>query len=226
MRRMLPDKRHWVGLLAAITGLGQPALARADAVWKPNADDAVLFELRLGQYRLGEGVRGYQTPKGVCLDMADMVMALDLPVRVDKKLRRATGWFFNESRTFTLDREAKTAQIVNKSEKLASDTIYDAPEGWCVDSARFASWLGVSLNPDLSNAILFVKSETKLPVELSAERRARAAKIRPASTFDLKSLPQSRVAYRGIKTPSADAVVAMGGLRSNRRQPPAALHRP
>ena len=219
MRRMFPDMRRWIGLAAAITGLGQPALARADAVWKPNADDAVLFELRLGQYRLGEGVRGYQTPKGVCVDMADMVMALDLPVRVDKKLRRATGWFFNESRTFTLDREAKTVQIVNKSEKLSADTIYDAPEGWCVDSARFASWLGVTLNADLSNAILFVKSDTKLPVELSAERRARAAKIRPASTFDLKSLPQSRVAYRGIKAPSVDAVVALGGLREKRGTP-------
>lgn len=216
MRGTFPDMRRWVGLAAAIIGLGQPALARADAVWKPNADDAVLFELRLGQYRLGEGVRGYQTPKGVCVDMADMVMALDLPVRIDKKLRRATGWFFNESRTFTLDRDSNMAQIVNKGEKLAPNTIYDAPEGWCVDSARFASWLGVSLNADLSNAILFVKSDSKLPVELSAERRARAAKIRPVSTFDLKSLPQSRIAYRGIKTPSVDAVVALGGLREKR----------
>ena len=91
MRPLISKLRRWIAAIVAIGALGQPALARADAVWKPNADDAVLFELRLGQYRLGDGVRGYQTPAGVCVDMADMVMALDLPVRVDKKLRRATG---------------------------------------------------------------------------------------------------------------------------------------
>jgi hypothetical protein len=213
MRPLISKLKCWIAAFVAIGALGQPALARADAVWKPNADDAVLFELRLGQYRLGDGVRGYQTPAGVCVDMADMVMALDLPVRVDKKLRRATGWMFNESRTLTLDREANTVQIVNKTTKLPAGAIYDAPEGWCVATPQLSSWLGVALNPDLSNAILVIKSDTKLPVELSAERKARAAKIRPASTFDLKARPQSRVAYRGIKTPSVDANVSIGGLR-------------
>lgn len=213
MRALLPKLRRWIATLVAFGVLGQPALARAEAVWKPNADDAVLFELRLGQYRLGDGVRGYQTPAGVCVDMADMVMALDLPVRVDKKLRRATGWLFNESRTLVLDREANTVQIVNKTSKLPAGAIYDAPEGWCIATPQLASWLGVALTPDLSNAILTIKSDTKLPIELSAERKARAAKIRPASAFDLASLPQSRVAYRGIKTPSVDANVAIGGLR-------------
>ena len=213
MRPLISKLRRWIAAIVAIGALGQPALARADAVWKPNADDAVLFELRLGQYRLGDGVRGYQTPAGVCVDMADMVMALDLPVRVDKKLRRATGWIFNESRTLTLDRDANTVQIVNKTSKLPAGAIYDAPEGWCVATPQLSNWLGVALNPDLSNAILVIKSDTKLPVELSAERKARAAKIRPASTFDLKALPQSRVAYRGIKTPAVDANVSIGGLR-------------
>ncbi len=213
MRPLLPRLRRWIATLVALGVLGQPALARADAVWKPNPDDAVLFELRLGQYRLGDGVRGYQTPAGVCVDMADMVMALDLPVRVDKKLRRATGWIFNESRTLVLDRETNTVQIMNKTTKLPAGAIYDAPEGWCVTTGQLSSWLGVSLNPDLSNAVLVIKSDTKLPVELSAERRERAAKIRPASTFDLRALPQSRVAYRGIKTPSVDANIAIGGLR-------------
>jgi hypothetical protein len=60
--------------------------------WKPNSDDAVLLDARLGKYRLGEGIRGYATPDGVCVDLADTIMTLDLPVRLDKKLRRATGW--------------------------------------------------------------------------------------------------------------------------------------
>ena len=64
------------------------------AGWKANDDDALLFDLRSGKYRLGDGVRGYQTDKGVCVDFADVIMALDIPVRLDKKSRRATGWIF------------------------------------------------------------------------------------------------------------------------------------
>ena len=52
--------------------------------WVPNEDDSWLFDLRSGQYRLGDGVRGYQTPQGICVDLADMVLALDLAVRVDR----------------------------------------------------------------------------------------------------------------------------------------------
>jgi hypothetical protein len=175
MRLTSPKMRRFAALAAAVIGLGQPAAARAEAAWVPNQDDAVLFDVRLSQYRLGDGVRGYQTPAGTCLDLADTIMALDLPIRLDKKLRRATGWAFNEQRSILIDREANTVQIVNKSEKLAGNAIYDAPEGWCVDVKKLSSWLGVGLETDLGNALLFVRSDAKLPVELAAERRARAA---------------------------------------------------
>lgn len=201
---------------AALMGLGQPSMAHAQTPWKANADDALLFDVRLGQYRLGDGVRGYQTPAGTCIDFADTIMALDLPIRLDKKLRRATGWAFDERRTLQIDREAATAQIMNKSERLAASDIYDTPEGWCVSTAKLSAWLGVALQPNLSDALLFVKSSTKLPVELQMERRARAAKIPAPTSFDLKSLPHSQASYRGIKMPSVDAVVSVGGLRQGK----------
>jgi hypothetical protein len=196
---------------------GVPA-AQAASVWTANPDDALLFDVRLGQYRLGEGVRGYQTPEGSCLDLADVIIALDVPIRLDKKLRRATGWVFEERRTVVIDREAATVQIMNNIAKISQTDIYDTPEGWCVASAKLSAWFGVTLEVDQGNALLFIRSSFKLPVELALERRNRAAKIRSIAEFDLKSLPQAAAPFRGIKTPSLDAVVRVGGLhqRSDR----------
>jgi hypothetical protein len=198
-------------LIALLILCGIPA-AHAAPVWTANPDDALLFDVRLGQYRLGEGVRGYQTPEGSCLDLADIIIALDVPVRLDKKLRRATGWVFEERRTVVIDREAAIVQIMNKTEKLGQTDIYDTPEGWCVASSKLSAWFGITFEVDQAGALLFIRSSFKLPVELALERRNRAAKIRSIAEFDLKSLPQAEAPFRGVKTPSLDAVVRFGGL--------------
>lgn len=213
MRQRSTLFHRFAAIGVALTGLGQPIAAQAEAVWAANADDALLFDARLDRYRLGDGVRGYQTPKGICVDFADVILALDLPIRLDKKLRRATGWALQEQRTITVDRENNTVQIMNKHSNIAAGSVYDTPEGWCVLAETLSDWTGISLNPDLSNAVLTIKSDIKLPVQLAEERRTRAARVRQTVSFDLKSLPQSSAPFRGIKTPSVDAVVSIGGLR-------------
>lgn len=199
-------------LLAAVA----PAFAQGG--WKANDDDQLLLDVRVGRYRVGDGVRGYQTDSGVCVDFADLIIAFDLPVRLDKKSRRATGWLFEESRTFTLDREAATVQIMNKNLALAASDIRDTPEGWCIDSKLLGRWLNVTLVADLSDALLVVKADRKLPFELAEERKERAAKVRPAASFDLRSLPQAKDAYRFWRTPSVD-VVASGGFTREAQGP-------
>ncbi|WP_192647704.1 collagen binding domain-containing protein [Sphingopyxis sp. OAS728] len=193
----------------------KPVSLAADG-WAPNEDDSWLFDVRSGQYRLGDGVRGYQTPQGVCVDLADVVLALDLAVRVDKKLRRATGWVFDERRSLTIDRDAGEVRAGSQSFRLAATTIRDTPAGWCVDLDSLNQWLGVPLAADLSNAVLRIDTKDKLPFQLAAERRARAAGIRPQAAFDLKSLPQAARPYQAWATPSVD-IVASAGVVSDKR---------
>lgn len=193
----------------------KPVAIAADS-WAPNDDDSWLFDVRSGQYRLGDGVRGYQTPQGVCVDLADVVLALDLAVRVDKKLRRATGWVFDERRSLTIDRDAGEVRAGSQSFRLSATTIRDTPAGWCVDLDSLNQWLGVPLAADLSNAVLRVDTKDKLPFQLAAERRARAAAIRPQAQFDLASLPQAARPYQAWATPSVD-VVASAGVVSDKR---------
>lgn len=214
----------WRGLLAiaCTTGaLGLPVAsayaAPATSAWTLHEDDQLLLDIRVGRYRVGDGVRGYQTPAGACVDFADIIIAFDLPVRLDKKSRRATGWLFEESRTFTLDREAGRVQIMNKTAALGAADIIDTPEGWCVDTAALGRWLDVTLTPALNDALLVVKADRKLPFELAEERKERAAKVRPATTFDLRNLPQAKDPYRFWRTPSIDVVASVGTQRENRR---------
>lgn len=192
-----------------------PVSLAADS-WSPNEDDRWLFDVRSGQYRLGDGVRGYQTPQGICVDLADVVLALDLAVRVDRKLRRATGWVFDERRSLTIDRDGGEVRAGSQSFRLTPTMIRDTPAGWCVDLDSLNTWLGVPLAADLSNAVLRIDSKDKLPFQLAAERRARAAGIRPQTRFDLASLPQAKRPYQAWATPSVD-VVASAGVVSDKR---------
>lgn len=203
-----------IAISAASLFMASPAQALAD--WTANDDDALLFDLRSGNYRLGDGIRGYQTDSGICVDLADIIMAMDIPLRLDKKSRRATGWIFTENQTLTIDRDNDIVQKPGAPTKLRSGQIYDVPEGWCVDVKSLSQWFDVKFIPDLSNALLTIKSDTQLPFERALERKEQAAKIRPRKSFDLSGLPQSSEPYKFWRTPSVDAVVSAGGLRDKR----------
>lgn len=198
----LPGGASVVSAQSAQTTVGTTIVAESD--WQPNEDDSWLFEIRTGRWTLGDGVRGYQTADGVCVDLADTIMALDISVRLDKKLRRATGWAFDERNTLEIDRERGRAVFGGRVETLSPDMIHDTPEGWCVALEPLSRWLGVGLTSDLSNSTIVLKSEKKLPFELQNERKERAARIRPKASFDLATLPQATRGYKFFQAPSVD----------------------
>lgn len=204
-----PPLRHLAALFGAAFGVVGAAVPAQAQAWSANEDDSLLLELRSGQYRLGEPLRGYQTPAGVCVDFADLIQALDLPVRLDKKSRRATGWLFAEDQRFTLDRDSDTVQNVNGNRAIARDAIHDTPEGWCVDVKALSSWMGVRFRADLSNLAIMLESDRKLPFLEAIERKSRAARLRTPkfAEFDLAKLPQAQTPYQGWRTPSIDVQI-------------------
>jgi hypothetical protein len=213
MRRL----RHAALALAALLVAPAAAASPPEGGWAPDEEEILLFEARLGRYRLASDITGYRTPAGVCVALNEMLKALDVAVKLDSAQGTAAGWFFEESNRLRIDRRAAQVEVKGKPRHLAAGEIHDTPEGWCVSTVSLSSWLGVDLVPDLRNAVLDVKSEKKLPVELAAERRARAAQIRRVEQIDLDALPQARIPYQMWRTPSLDAVMAVGGLADRRR---------
>ncbi len=206
-----------VALAIAAGAVAIPAVPAFGAGLQVDEEDQLLLDVRVGRYRVGDGVRGYQNDTGTCVDLSDIIIAFDLPVRIDKKSRRATGWLFEEQRTFVLDREAGAVQIMNKTTALVPSDIYDTAEGWCVSTATLGKWLNVKLTPDLSDALLVVSADRKLPFEMAEERKERAGKARPAVAFDLKTLPQANEPYKLWRTPSIDVTASTGFVRENGR---------
>ncbi len=209
----------WIAA-ASVFGLSVPAAA---GPWQASEDDGLLLEIRAGAYKLGDTVRGYQTPSGVCVDLADLIQTLDLPVRLDKKSRRATGWIFAEDQRFTLDREANTVQTMNTKGQIGDGAIFDTPEGWCADLGALSSWLGVRLRADLGNLSIRLESDQKLPFLEAIERKSRAARLRDplAESFDLAKLPHADTPYKAWRMPSVD--FTMQTQWNNGRSGPAGL---
>lgn len=205
-----------VALALICAGAIAASTARASAAWAPNDDDYLLLEVRLNQYVLGNGLRGYRTPAGACLNLKDAVQALDIPVKIDSETGSATGWAFEEGNVIRIERKAGRVRYGGNAAPLGASAIWDSPEGWCVDAGHLSTWLGITLEPDLQNALLFVKSKDKLPVELAEERKARAARIRAPATPSA-DLPVIPVPYRLWRPPSLDAVITLGALSDRLR---------
>ncbi len=207
MKRPFGPIRQAVALSAAAFAVwAAPGLAQG---WSANEDDALLLELHTKSYKVGDTLRGYQTPRGVCVDFGDLIQTLDLPVRLDKKSRRATGWLFAEDQRITIDRDSNMVQTVNGRVEIPAGAIQDTPEGWCMDLGSLSGWMGVRLKPDLGNLAIRLESDQKLPFLEAIERKSRAARLRKPedSRFNLASLPKADAPYKDWRTPSVDVQI-------------------
>jgi len=209
MKRVLSWlKLFTAAALAAVLAFGPGNSANAQT-WQPNEDDSLLLELRSGKYRLGEALRGYQTSHGLCVDMADLIQAMNLPLRLDKKSRRATGWIFAEEQRLIVDRDSASVQTKGGRTPLRADDLYDTPEGWCASLAALSDWFGVTFRADMPNLAVVIESDRKLPFLEAVERKSRAARLRPGSNgFDLAGLPQLSTPYKSWRPPAVDVMVS------------------
>jgi hypothetical protein len=197
-------------LLALCAGSVSASAPQSKApAWTADPDDQFLLEVHIRQLRLGDGVRAYNTPEGTCVVLGDFLTTLDVPIHIDLTAKTATGWAFKEANKIRIDYSGLTANYGTKSEAIAPGTIRETPEGWCVQASALSRWFGIGVQPVTAGSVLLLQSSEKLPVELEAEREARAAQIKPAK-FDLSTLPQVRVPYRMWRAPALDFVVSAG----------------
>lgn len=213
-----------LGMLLVLGSAGSlgASIPQADG-WSADPESQFLLDVRIRQTRLADGVRAYATPEGTCINFGDLMKAIDAPIQVDLARKSASGWVFKENNRISVDLAGGIASYRGIEEPIADHAVRETPDGWCVDSGALSRWLGISVKPVTSGSTLILQSEAKLPVELAAERQARAAQLKTAK-FDLNSLPQVRLPYRMWRAPALDFVVSAGvtyragdGMRVDRR---------
>ncbi len=206
--------RQWLRKAAMLLGLcasgvaasAPPATAPA---WTADPEEQFLLDVQIRQLRLGDGVRAYNTPEGTCVVLGDFLTTLDVPMHIDINAKKASGWAFKESNRISIDYAALAASYGAKTERMAPGTVRETPDGWCVQASALSRWFGIGVTPVTAGSVLVLQSQAKLPVELTMEREARAARIKPAR-FDLASLPRVRIPYRMWRAPALDFVVSAG----------------
>ena len=216
-------KASALAAVACLSAVGAVAATPVADGWAADPDTQFLLDVKLHQYRLGDGVRAYETPEGTCIVFGDFLTTLDVPMKIDLGSKKASGWAFKEEHKISIDAAAGKVTYGGKSEALAKGAIRETPEGWCVDSAALSRWFGLGVKPITSGSVVVLESEAKLPVELAIEREKRASNLHKAK-FDLKTLPQVRLPYRMWRVPALDFVVSAGltyradnGLKVDRR---------
>ena len=209
--------------LAAAGAVAAWAATPVTPAWTADPEEQFLLDVNIRQLRLGDGVRAYETPEGTCVVFGDFLATLDVPMKIDLKARRASGWAFREEHRIDIDQAAGTVRFGDQQEELRPGTLRETPEGWCVATAALGRWFKLGVKPVTSGSLLILESEAKLPVELAREREQRAARIRPAA-LPLENLPQVKLPYRMWRAPALDFIVNAGvtyqastGMRVDRR---------
>jgi hypothetical protein len=199
---------HWArrsGIAAAAVAAafttGPPLVATGAAAGAVVDEDGYrLLSLRLGRLTLVESLEAYELPSGgVCVDLRQLVDALDFAIAVDARAGTAEGWFRTEDRRFSL-----------AAADAPAGSVLRAPQGLCVDTAVAGGWFGIDFAPDLPNAVLVASSAEKLPVELAMARKQRRGAFRPVEEPDLSRFPHADTPYAWWRTPAIDVVASAG----------------
>ena len=126
--------------LAAAGAFGAGAATPVTQGWSADPDDQFLLDVKLRLYRIGDGVRAYNTPEGTCVVFGDFLTTLDVPMKIDLTARKASGWAFREGNAISIDAGKGRVEYAGKAEAIANGAIRETPEGWCIDSAALSRW--------------------------------------------------------------------------------------
>ena len=116
---------------------------------QPVLDDEHLLvvEVRYNNFQLVEGLFIYQQPDYTLIPLQAICDALGFAITVDSERMQASGWFFDEQKSFQLDASQKQLYVAGKHIPWNKNTIIvsDGFDSY-VSIKKLEEWLSINLD--------------------------------------------------------------------------------
>ena len=170
-------------------------------------EEVLLFALRLDQATLSATFPGFAIRDSVLVPLGELCRLLDLAIDVDPNRGRASGFFIEEKRRFSLDVlagqvvvEGRTLAFNRTQVELHDDDIY-------VDTRLIATWLPLDFRVASRSATITVTPRVPLPLQERWQRERLLGRFRPSE--GPRTFPRSPDPYRLVEVPMVDETLRL-----------------
>jgi hypothetical protein len=219
----LPPKSFDPSLTPRAEQIGAPlpdAFAKRDATKPPatltllNPDTEGLTALDLGRYRLADDVTSAPFAGTICLDLQQVLTALDFPIVVDKNTLQASGWFVREGQTVALDLAEGRARVGGLPIPMPPNGVAQLTTGPCMTLPALQKIFSLELDYNQNGSLVAINTAQPLPLVERLERQSRT-KLRSLSYSASQAHKKApAVPYRALVLPNSDIRVSFGGQKT------------
>ncbi len=205
-------KLLWViTLLCCALGLVHAVNAQTDGDDGILTDDnLVILEVRLGSRILSQGLIAFQYSGGVLMPLGALTDILEFAIDVNPSTRRASGWFIDETRRFTLDLAAASVVSEGQTHTLSPAQATADYDDIYVDTTLLADWFPIGIDVRVNQLLAVLTAEELLPLQSRLKREA--IRERRLSTDDIESRqPLQKATYQTFTWPLIDANIEYRG---------------
>ena len=160
--------------LMVILGVCLPVafMTRPAAASVLNDESLIILELRLGKLMLAEGILAYRVDDQVLLPLGATTALLEFAVDVDPRAGRASGWFQDVDRVFSLDVGAGRVVVGGEARAVPPGTAIAADDDIYIEAGVLSDWFPIDIDVRTGQLLAIMTGREDLPVERRLRREA------------------------------------------------------
>lgn len=201
----------WLRRFSLLLLLFAGAASGADEPFTPEQER--ILEVAVGNYRFDEVLLCYQEGELLFVPLGQLGQLIDLAIQTSPINGHAEGFFFREENTFLLDVGQRLVVVKGVPQELDRQRIRVEMDDIYVDASLAQAWFGFTLEPNLLNSQLVIRSPTPLPFEERLKREQLADRLGGRPRTQLPVYPRREEPYRLWETPFIDQSVRVGQSR-------------
>ena len=177
--------------------------------------NAVLFEIRIGQYVLTDSLNAFQFGPKIFLPLGEMSSLMTIAIRAYPEEGAGRGFVRGESTPFSLNTVNRTVTIGDKTSSFDAADILRQDDDIYVESKLLATWLLVDFEVNLNSLTVQLAPREPLPLQARLARESKLGGLEGRTRPEELDYPRRDNPYRFIATPAIDQTISLGAQRGN-----------